>query len=196
MSKKICCILVLVVVVLSGCGKSVNSSVSSTEPPIETVKTLFENAADVIKSYLISGASNALDNDFNGKAFKGVDGEIQFGKLLKTIDGRQCFETVLTYQQVFDKYSEIFTGTALDTFLSAYFIDSNGVLYVNDIGGMSGFDIKNIKVAFINQSGGVYSYQAAYDHVTEFETSPGECHFSVKSVDGNYRISDIDYLSE
>jgi hypothetical protein len=67
---------------------------------------------------------------------------------------------------------------------------------VNSIGGMTGFEIKNIKVTFVNKNSGVYSYQATYDHVTEFETAPGKCHFSVMDADGKYKISDIDYLSD
>jgi hypothetical protein len=101
----------------------------------------------------------------------------------------------LKYQQAVDHYSEIFTGEALDSFLSKYFYDVDGDLYVNSAGGMSGFGIENIRIAYINQSNGEYFYQVKYDHTTWFENYPSECHFTVKNIDDNYKISDIDYLS-
>ena len=194
--KKVIYIVVFLVVLLGGCGKSVDPSASTALPPEETVQTLFEEAANTIKDFVTEDPRDALDMDFDRKAMKkNIDSSYDYGEP-KAFNSGSYFQTALTYQQAVEHYSEIFTGKALDSFLSRFFYDVDGALYVTGVGGMSGFGIENIKVTLINQSVGVYSYQAAYDHVTEFETSHGESHFSVKSVDGNYRISDIDYLSD
>jgi len=199
MFKKALCILFVAAVLLCGCGKNVDSSASAALPPEETVQSLFEEAAGIIRDYVVDESDEALDADFDGKAFKKIDGGYTLSGLEKSIDGIRYYKTELSYQQAVDYYSEIFTGEALDSFLSRYFYDVDGNLYVKSAGSMTGFGIDHIEITYMSQSGGEYFYQVAYDDVAGFEEitfSPDECHFSVKNVDGDYRISSIDYLSD
>jgi len=190
--------ILLFVFLLCGCGKSVDSSASAALPPEETVQSLFEEAAGIIRNFVTEDPRDALDMDFNGTAIiKAADGAYDFSEQ-KTINGCPYCKTALTYQQAVDHYSEIFTGEALNSFMPRYFYDDGGALYVNGVGGMSGFGIDHIEITYMSQSDGEYFYQAAYNHVMGFEEtelSPSECNFSVKKVDGEYRISTIDYLS-
>jgi hypothetical protein len=185
--------LVIFIILLSGCGRSANSI--TAEPPSETIKLLFEKAADTLKDYTSEEPLYILDKDFNNMAFEESAEGVHKSYECKIISNCTYIKTLLKYQQAVDHYSEIFTGEALDSFLSKYFYDVDGDLYVNSAGGMSGFGIENIRIAYINQSNGEYFYQVKYDHTTWFENYPSKCHFSVKNIDGNYKISDIDYLS-
>jgi len=196
--------MIFILLFAAGCASGETSSTDSAGPPSETITTLFEKAAGTLRDYTAEEPLYVLYRDFNGKAFEMIDGVIDFSNLHKTIDNCSYLKTLLKYQQAVDKYSEIFTGEALDSFLSKYFYDIDGDLYVNCAGGMSGFDIENITITYINQNDGEYFYQVTYDHVIpyedanfelQYEVYPSECHFTVRNIDGNYRISSIDYLS-
>jgi hypothetical protein len=67
--KNVFCVFLLVIL-LSGCGRSVNFSVYNTKPPEETVKALFEKATNTIKDYVAEEPLCILDRDFDNKAFE------------------------------------------------------------------------------------------------------------------------------
>ena len=87
--------------------------------------------------------------------------------------------------------------------MSKYFRDVDGVLYVTAVGGMTGWGIDNVAVAFIKQDNGAYVYTAAFDEVyvfdididtTETKYEPRQSGFSVKRVGNDFKISSIEYL--
>lgn len=103
------------------------------------------------------------------------------------------------YSDVVKKYSKIFTGDALDEFLSIRFADIDGYLYVMQ-GGASGWDVCNVKLTRVSESNGEIKYNVSYvsrfGFVEPYEDIEGTCTMTVKLVDGGYRISEFDYLKK
>jgi len=165
-------------------------SVSNFEPSNEAIKELFERAAKKLIQYYVNEPGRELERDFDDKI------EVDFSKDIM-INEHPYRITNAKYKQAVDKYSELFTEDALKKFLSKYFYDVDGVLYINSAGGMSGFGIDNVKVTYAGNSNGGYLYNVTFDMIYGFEEpqhEPMESKFSVKKVENDYRISDIDYL--
>lgn len=103
------------------------------------------------------------------------------------------------YSDVVKKYSKIFTGNALDEFLSIRFADVDGYLYVMQ-GGASGWSVRDVKLTRVSESNGEIKYNVSYvsrfGFVEPYEDIEGTCTMTVKLVDGSYRISEFDYLKK
>ena len=166
---------------------STTGTVDATEPSNEVIKELFEKSAKKLIQYSTSEPSYVLNTDFDNKLETGEE---------KTINDRPYNKTNLNYQQAVDKYSELFTGNFLDEFLLKYFYNLDGVLYVTNAGGATGFDVANVQITYINQNNGEYSYKVTFDKVEgveEHQYVPQESQFSVKKVENNYRISGSEF---
>lgn len=101
------------------------------------------------------------------------------------------------YSDVVKKYSKIFTGNALDEFLSIRFADIDGYLYVMQ-GGASGWEVRDVKLTRVSESNGEIKYSVSYvsrfGFVEPYDDIEGTCTMTVKLVDNGYRISEFDYL--
>ena len=113
----------------------------------------------------------------------------------KTINGEIYEKRNVLYSDVEKEYSEIFTGEALTFVLGKRFAEIDGYLYVIH-GGATGWDITNIRVSRISENNNEIQYTVTYNDV-EIDDSITEeysCKMTVKLVDGNYRISETDYM--
>ena len=114
----------------------------------------------------------------------------------KTINGVKYQKRNVLYSKVKKQYSEIFTGEALNKVLNKRFAEVDGYLYVS-FGGATGWDITNIKVSKISKSNNEIKYKVKYKDV-EIDGSTSKelsCNMTIKFVDGNYKISSIDYCN-
>lgn len=114
----------------------------------------------------------------------------------KTINGVTYQKRNVLYANVEKEYSEIFTGEALKNVLGKRFAEVDGYLYVS-YGGATGWDVTNIKVSRVSGNNNEIEYTVTYNDV-EIDDSITEqysCKMTVKLVDGNYRISKINYCN-
>lgn len=108
----------------------------------------------------------------------------------KVIDGKLYYETSAAFQDLYDYYSEIFTGDALNWILSTKFTKVDGTLYCSPAGGATGWVIDNLKVTQIGQDGGSFLYEATF---TQFEAA-AKSNFTVVKTENGFRIASIDYI--
>ena len=114
----------------------------------------------------------------------------------KTINGVKYEKRNVLYADVEKEYSEIFTGDTLKNVLGKRFAEIDGYLYVS-YGGATGWDVTNIKVSKVSENNNEIEYIVTYNDV-EIDDSFSEecsCKMTVKLVDGNYRISNINYCN-
>ena len=154
-----------------------------SEPSNKEIKELFEKATTKLVEYAVDEPVWVFGLDFGHENVIRIRTEIN--------DHPYC-KTTLNYQQLVNKYSEFFTGDVLNRFLSQYFYELDGVVYVTAIGGASGFGITNVKVTYISQSNGEFLYKATFNR-TDFEDVP-ESQFFVKKTGDGYRLSDTDFF--
>lgn len=115
----------------------------------------------------------------------------------KTINGKSYQKANISYSDIKNKYSKIFTGKALDKVLSKRFIQVNSNLYIL-IGGATGWDITNIKLSRLSESNDKITYKVTYSNVQDDDTVSSKkesCNMTIKLVNGSYRISETNYYN-
>ena len=119
--------------------------------------------------------------------------------VFKTINGLEYEKMDMRYDDIVRIYSTIFTGNALDEFLSIRFADVDGDLYVL-YGGMSGWDIGHAELIRISESEGEIKYSVSFVSNFGNDEFPNRvedtCTMTIKEVDGSYRISEFDYYKK
>ncbi len=124
------------------------------------------------------------------------------GKATVTDGDKVYLPTDSDYSKAEEKYSEIFTGEALDAFLKKNFKDIDGTLYV-----VSSKDGKSrarefFEVRFENESDGKYNYTISYDLLYKSYPDSGAAfveetyNFSLEKAEGGYRISYLGLLDD
>lgn len=168
---------------------STPSSQAFIEPPsVSYVRALFKSAAAKLIQYEVSGPMDILDTDF-------IYVMVDF-YTYKNIKGYKFYKTNLEYKQAEEYYSAFFTGAALEKFLGMCFYNEKGVLYVNEVGGASGFSIGFIQVAYQSQNNGQLLYNITYSILYEFENSPTQTRkVYISKVGNTFKIANMDFLA-
>ena len=164
------------------------------DTPDEIAKELFRKGAELLAYFATGNAVDAIHTEY----FHMYGDDLILNGEKTTDDGGLFYETMLSYEEVEEKYSEIFIKEALDKFMAKYFLDVNGVLYANAVGGGTGFGIANVEVIYISQSNGRYTYKAIFDEVEDWGmdgimSDTKTSNFVIEKVGDGYKISKIEY---
>ncbi len=165
----------------------------------EEVKSLFENAVDVLIRYSCNYSSDELKEDFENF-------EVDKSEPVMSDSNLQCYKTNLEYEEVKNKYSEYFSGQLLDDFMTAYFYNDDGTLCVYDSAPIySGMSIDGVSAHLYSSQleNGGYMFDVLYSY-TEYNPNSvveedrtvisREATFVfVEMVDAEYRISEIEH---
>lgn len=146
-------------------------------------KELFKKGSDEIRKLQYSGL---IKEEY----------EVSGTLIEKEVNGRIYIKTNEKYERTEQKYAEIFTDEALENVLATRFVNVDGILYVS-YGGATGWDITNVEVEKINEKNGELTYRASYNDVNVDDSISEKryyCEFKIKEVNGEYKISQIDYL--
>jgi len=118
----------------------------------------------------------------------------------KTINGITYQKKHVLYSDVKKQYSEIFTGDALDSVLIRRFMEIDGYLYVS-YGGATGWDITNIKLSRVSENNNEIKYKVEFNNIEGYDEKENDiisnkksCNMTIELVDGEYKISETDYL--
>jgi len=170
-------------------GNNNGNSTTNTRPD-EEAKELFARSTDIIRGLTFDGACNYLSSQ--------IGEDILERPLVQKAIGNNLFTTIhykttLPFRKtIIEHFGNVFYDKALESILTDNFADVSGVLYCSDIGDETGWDVTNVKISFVSQDGGRFTYAATYDrtHNGEFvETLTGR--FVVKKVNENWKISEI-----
>lgn len=101
----------------------------------------------------------------------------------------------MLYSDAVKIYSQIFTGDALEDYMSHMFADIDGYLYAFHGGGGSGTGFDNVALTRVSETENEIKYKVSYTHNFYVETIE-TCSMTIKLVNGSWRISEIDYLAE
>ena len=147
----------------------------------EIAKELFEKGTYEIRKLIYGGNEYTIANP----------------EEIKEINDKEYIKTTEKYEIVKEKYATIFTGEALENVLSKKFVNVDGTLYIENAWGATGEDITNIQIEKVKEENGEITYKATYNKINVDESISEEkysCEFKIKEVDGEYRISAINYL--
>jgi len=111
---------------------------------------------------------------------------------VKEQNGKEYHKTVMSYEDKRDEYDIVFGGKALDKIMNTRFLNVDGVLYVSE-GGATGWELVETEIEKVSEQNGETKYKANYKLQEENAEKPGTCNFTIKEVDGNYLITDIDF---
>lgn len=117
-----------------------------------------------------------------------------------TMNGFLYEKCDVLYSDVVERYSKVFTGNALDEFLSRRFADVDGYLYISR-GGATGWAIVDAKVTRVSESNNEIKYTVNYTadmgyYMMFSDKVEGTCTMTIKAVDGSYRISEFDFYKD
>lgn len=181
--KKTIALFIAIILILS---LLVSCKGKDNRPTDEEVLSLVEKASEKIVLYW-----NELDEGAIIKEFNGITVDIY------DLINESFFRTDFEYNKAVEKYSEIFTGEALEIFLKQNFYNYNGTLYCRIYGG-SGIGRENFSVEYKGKTDEKYNYIVKYDHVdTSADTgerfiTPVTSECSIEKTENGYRISDTD----
>lgn len=150
------------------------------------------NAVDVIAENLFDIGSGLIDymGDGEFRAHNFVEPEVEAKK-----NGYTYSKCEISYADAENFYSEIFTDTALENFMSIRFTDIDGDLYAIPGGGSSGHGVKNIKLTRVSETKDEIKYKISYAYTLNGGYEDARtCTMTIKLVNGSYRISEIDYM--
>lgn len=114
----------------------------------------------------------------------------------KTFNGFLYKKKNILYSDVEKEYSKIFTGEALNEVLNKRFLNIDDYLYVS-LGGATGWDIANIKVSQTAKNNNEIEYLVTYNDldINDELSNQSNCTMTIKLVNGEYRISAINYCN-
>jgi len=155
------------------------NNIQNTSKTEEIAKELFEKGSKLIRDI---EASELCGYDY-------VQGSRDVDR-----NGKRYLNTGTLYSDAEKKYAEVFTGKALEEYLESRFLNIDGYLYVS-IGGATGCGITDIKLEENSKSNDEITYIVIYNHIYIDDSMSDEetCEMTIKSVDGEYRISSTNY---
>ena len=215
----ICCILISTMV---ACGNNeidisqtdtsdISRSQSTAESNTETSKSDKAEDLDKIATDLFIKATEkiiALATNEPLSIIQDICDNINIDYKSKTeINKLSYFKTDGSFEDIEKYYSDLFCNSALEWIsTSSAFKELDGVLYVREIGGATGWGIENVSVKkteenIINEENKYteYTYQATFsktfysDSVSTSEVETSIFKICDEDGDGEYKISDIDY---
>lgn len=150
------------------------------------------NAIDIIAYNLFDIGRSLIEymGDAEFRAHNFVDPEVEVTK-----NGYTYSKCDISYSDAEKFYSQVFTENALKNFMSIRFTDIDGDLYAIPGGGSSGFGTENIKLTRVGETKDEMKYKVSYVHTFNGGYEHSEtCSMTIKSVNGRWRISEIDYI--
>lgn len=116
------------------------------------------------------------------------------------IQGRYYRKTNSKYEEVEEKYREIFTDEVLPNVINLNFCNKDGVLYALEKAGGTPWKIIELKVEKINEENGELTYKAIYklsytDDPDNKQPEEQVCQFKMREENGVYKISATNYLN-
>lgn len=168
--------------------------ISDLQEQVDLIYNEDQDIIDTIATILFYRGANATMKAWSAESFPYVPWAEPSVSI--TIDGLGYEKMAVPYSDMVEKYSMIFTGNALDEFLSIRFADVDGDLYVLH-GGMSGWSIGSAELTRVSESNGEIKYSVSFASnfgSVEFPSIEKDtCNMTIKSIDGSYRISEFDY---
>lgn len=155
------------------------------------------NAMDIIAKKLFDAGSSLIEymGDAEFRAHNFVEPEVEVTK-----NGFTYSKCDISYSDAKRLYSEIFTETALENFMRIRFTDVDGDLYAIPGGGSSGFDTEKVKLTRESEKENEIKYSVSLVHSFGYDEYkkevPVTCSMTIKSVNGSWRISEIDYMED
>ena len=165
----------------------------------EEVKSLFENAVDVLIRYSCNYSSDELKEDFENF-------EVDKSEPVMSDSNLQCYKTNLEYEEVKNKYSEYFSGQLLDDFMTAYFYNDDGTLCVSYYNSGPEMSVDDVSV-YLDESqdweNDEYTCDIAFSLTTHSPNAVAEedrtrttreaAFVTIERSGNEYRISKIDF---
>ncbi len=170
--------------------KSDEEPAGSVRPSDEEVLNLFNKATELIFLYTENPDYEVVKNEF-------PNAEIYTEKYNDDLgDEIICYKSKLNYDEAKTKYSEIFTRTALNSFINYNFSYEDGNL---SIGGWEGSGhktkLQNIKISYVNYKNGNYNYIVYYtENIDGDKIFEKDCNLSIVKTQNGYKVSSIDPL--
>ena len=156
------------------------------EPTEEELTELFDKAMYEINYLATEMPTFVVSQIFDHEIEFYYDDEI-------IIDNFPFVRTSKQYSELKEYYEQIFTGEALDWFMSTKFADVDGTLYCCRAGGATGFGSKAVSIEKLEGN----TYQAIYENTyIDDSTEEKSTTFSLQKTDAGYRISSIDYCPD
>lgn len=166
---------------------------NSLKPSDEEVSELFKKAIEIIYFHTETSDFDIIKNEF-------PNAEIYSEEIIGESMRIGSYRTSLNYNEVKEKYSTIFTKTALASFIDYNFNYKDGALFISGW-PEAGYETKleKIEIEYVGYKNGNYNYKVSYTGVTNFEDGrqwpfEDETPLSISKTENGYKVANIDPL--
>lgn len=184
------CIFIIVILIGVLVGTIVYYNIKNKEGNNISNEQMEENIYEIAKNLYERAEAEIVDLQANGELYRKY--ELENPRLEKEINGEIYVATTEKFEVIENKYKQIFTDEELENILkNERFANVDGTLYVSILGGGSGWETTINNLEIVEQDDEKITF-VGYGKLRENDYYEDvKVNFTIKKVNGEYRISKI-----